>query len=235
MTPSAPDHSPRPGLMRAIIALIRRDVALAWSEGGAAGLVLGFFLVAVSLFPFGIGPAPQLLARMAPGIVWVVALMAAVVSLDRLYQVDFEDGTLDQVALSPVGMTGVVLAKTAAHWLGLMLPLALMTPLLGAMLGLSGQSLGVLLLGFLIGSPALSLIGGVGASLTVAVRRGGVLIALLVLPLTIPTLIFAVGAVDASANLQAPVPHLALLGATSLLAALVSIPASVLALKLALE
>lgn len=232
MTP--PDtRAPGPG--RALLALIRRDVALAWTQGGAAGLVLGFFLVAISLFPFGIGPAPQLLARMAPGIVWVVALMAAVISLDRLYQVDFEDGALDQLALSRGGLPGLVLAKTTAHWLALMLPLALMAPLMGAMLGLGGKSLGILFLGFVIGSPALSLIGSIGAALTVAVRRGGVLIALLVLPLTIPTLIFAVDAVDASATLQAPLPHLALLGATSLLAALVSLPASTLALKLALE
>ncbi|WP_262693567.1 heme exporter protein CcmB [Kordiimonas aquimaris] len=216
-------------------ALVRRDVHLAWAQGGASTLTIGFFLIAVSLFPFGVGPEPQVLARIAPGVLWVIALLACVISLDRLYQADFEDGSLDDLVLSPVGFLGVVCAKVLAHWLSTTLPLAVLAPFLGVMMNLNADGFVVLIVSLLIGTPALSLIGSVGAALTVAVRRGGVLMSLIVLPLYVPTLIFGVGAVDAAVNLVDPLPHLALLGAVSLMAIVAGIWASVMALKLAME
>lgn len=216
-------------------ALVARDMRLAWSQGGASLLALGFFLIAVSLFPFGVGPEPQLLARIAPGVLWVVALLASILSLDRLYQADYEDGSLDDLALSPLGLAGVAAAKTLAHWLSTTLPLAIAAPFLGVMMNLPERAYGVLIASLLIGTPALSLIGSVGAALTVAVRRGGVLLFLLILPLYVPTLIFGVGAVDAAMTFTDPLPHLALLGAVTLIAAVVGLFASAAALKLALE
>lgn len=216
-------------------AIVRRDVRLAWSQGGGSLLALGFFLIAVSLFPFGVGPAPQVLARIAPGVIWVVALLAAVISIDRLFQADFEDGSLDDLMLAPLGTFGMVAAKVLAHWLSTTLPLAIIAPALGVLMNLPDSAYGTLIASLLIGTPALSLIGSVGAALTVAVRRGGVLMLLLILPLYVPTLIFGVGAVDAAVSLTDPVPHLALLGATTLIAAVVGLFASTAALKLAME
>lgn len=216
-------------------AIVRRDVRLAWSQGGGSLLALGFFLIAVSLFPFGVGPAPQVLARIAPGVIWVVALLAAVISIDRLFQADFEDGSLDDLMLAPLGTFGMVAAKVLAHWLSTTLPLAIMAPALGVLMNLPDGAYGTLIASLLIGTPALSLIGSVGAALTVAVRRGSVLMLLLILPLYVPTLIFGVGAVDAAVSLTDPLPHLALLGATTLIAAVVGLFASTAALKLAME
>ncbi len=216
-------------------AIVRRDVSLAWSQGGGSLLALGFFLIAVSLFPFGVGPAPQVLARIAPGVIWVVALLAAVISLDRLYQADFEDGSLDDLMVSPLGTLGIVTAKVLAHWLSTTLPLALLAPALAVLVNLPDGAYGTLFISLIIGTPALSLIGSVGAALTVAVRRGGVLMLLLILPLYVPTLIFGVGAVDAVISLTDPMPHLALLGATTLVATVVGLLASAAALKLAME
>lgn len=224
-----------PSLSRIFIAIVKRDVRLAWSQGGGALLAVGFFLIAVSLFPFGIGPAPQTLARIAAGVIWVVALFAVVISLDRLYQADFEDGSLEDLLLSPLGSLGVVAAKVLAHWLSTTLPLALVAPMLGVLLNLSDNAYAPLMLSLLIGTPALSLIGSVGASLTVAVRRGGVLMLLLILPLYVPTLIFGVGAVDAAATFTDPMPHFALLGATTFIAVIVGLFASAAALRLAME
>lgn len=225
----------QPKLSRVFFALVQRDMRLAWSQGGGALLALGFFLIAVSLFPFGVGPAPQVLARIAPGVIWVVALMAAVISLDRLYQADFEDGSLDDLMLAPIGPIGVVAAKVLAHWLSTTLPLALLAPALGVLMNLPDAAYGTLVGSLLIGTPALSLIGSVGAALTVAVRRGGVLMLLLILPLYVPTLIFGVGAVEAVVSLSDPMPHLALLSATTLIALVVGLFASSAALKLAME
>lgn len=216
-------------------ALVARDVRLAWSQGGASLLALGFFLIAVSLFPFGVGPEPQVLARIAPGVIWVVALLASVLSLDRLYQADFEDGSLDDLALSPLGLLGVVAAKALAHWLSTTLPLALAGPFLAAMMNMPDAGYGMLVVSLLVGTPALSLIGSIGAALTVAVRRGGVLLFLIILPLYVPTLIFGVGAVDAVITMTDAVPHLALHGAVTLVALVVGLWASAAALKLALE
>lgn len=229
---SAGQHTP---MVSVFTAIVRRDVRLAWSQGGGSLLALGFFLIAVSLFPFGVGPAPQVLARIAPGVIWVVALLAAVISIDRLFQADFEDGSLDDLMLAPLGTFGMVAAKVLAHWLSTTLPLAIMAPALGVLMNLPDGAYGTLIASLLIGTPALSLIGSVGAALTVAVRRGGVLMLLLILPLYVPTLIFGVGAVDAAVSLTDPAPHLALLGATTLIAAVVGLFASTAALKLAME
>jgi heme exporter protein B len=217
------------------IALVRRDIRLAWSQGGAALLTLGFFLIAVSLFPFGVGPEPQVLARIAAGVIWVVALLATVLGLDRLYQADFDDGSLDDLALSPLGFLGISAAKTMAHWLSTLLPLVIAAPVLAIMLNLPDAGFEPLMLSLVIGTPALSLIGSFAAALTVAVRRGGVLVSLILLPLYVPTLIFGVGAIDAAVGGFDPMPHLALLGAVTLVSAVVGLCASALSLKLGLE
>ncbi len=216
-------------------AVIARDIRLAWSQGGTGTMALSFFLIAVSLFPFGVGPEPQLLARMAPGIVWVMALLSCLISLDRLYQADFEDGSLDDLAMAPLGLAAVASAKIVAQWLATILPLVLVAPFLGLMLHLPDEAQGTLFLTLLIGTPALSLIGSIGAALTVSVRRGGVLMSLLILPLYIPTLIFAVGAVDAQVNMLDPTAHLALLGAVTLVSFVVGPFASAAALRLSLQ
>lgn len=212
-----------------------RDMRLAWSQGGTGTMALSFFLIAVTLFPFGVGPEPQTLARIAAGVLWVVALLACLLSLDRLFQADFEDGSLDDLALSPLGLTGVCNAKILAHWVATILPLIIVAPLLAMLLKLPEAGYFYLVASLLIGSPALSLLGAIGAALTVSVRRGGVLMSLLVLPLYIPTLIFGVGAVDAAVLAGDPLPHLALLGAVSLVALVVAPLATAAALRLALE
>ena len=215
--------------------LVRRDIRLAWVQGGTGTMALSFFLIAVSLFPFGVGPEPKILARIAPGVIWVVALLACLISLDRLYQADFEDGSLDDLALSPLGLGGVALAKIIAHWISTVLPLVVASPLLGLLMNLPPEAFSTMVVSLLLGTPALSLIGSMGAALTVSVRRGGVLLSLLVLPLYVPTLIFAVGAVDASANMVDPAQPLALLGATTLLAFVMGPFVSAQALRLSLE
>jgi len=212
-----------------------RDIRLAWSQGGTGTMALSFFLIAVSLFPFGVGPEPQTLARIAPGVIWVVALLACLLSLDRIFQADYEDGSLDDLALSPLGLMGVASAKIVAHWIATIAPLIIAAPLLGLLLKLPAGGYGYLLLSLLIGTPALSLLGGIGAALTVSIRRGGVLMSLLVLPLYIPTLIFGVGAIDAAIHLADPLPHLALLGAVSLIALVIAPFATAAALRLSLE
>lgn len=216
-------------------AIFMRDVRLAWSQGGTGTMALSFFLIAVTLFPFGVGPEPQTLARIAAGVIWVVALLACLLSLDRLYQADYEDGSLDDLALSPLGPIGVAAAKILAHWVATILPLVALSPILGMLMNLDAGAYGMLVLSLLVGTPALSLIGSVGAALTVSVRRGGVLMSLLVLPLYVPTLIFGVGAIDAAAGMTDPLPHLAFLGAVTLVALVIGPIASAAALKLSLE
>jgi len=221
-------------MVTALAGLIRRDLRLALRQGSDAVLVLAFFVMAVLLFPFGVGPEPNLLARIAAGVIWSMALLAALLSFDRLFQADHEDGSLDLLALAPLPLSAIVLAKTAAHWLTTGLPLLLVSPLLALVLRLPGEALPMLLLALLLGTPTLSLIGAVGAALTLGARRGGVLLPLLVLPLYVPVLIFGVAAVDAaSAGLAAGRP-LALLGGI-LLAALPLAPwAAAAALRQAL-
>ena len=173
-----------------MIALLRRDLRLALRAGGGFGLGLGFFLIVVVLVPFGTGPDPALLAALAPGILWVAALLAALLSLDRIFALDHEDGALSLLATAPLPLEAVALVKAVAHWLTTGLPVTLAAPALGVLLRLPPEAWDDLLLSLALGSPALSLIGGFGAALTVTLRRGGLLLSLLVLPLYVPTLIF---------------------------------------------
>jgi heme exporter protein B len=199
--------------MKAFRALIARDLRLALRQGADAAMVVLFFVVAVSLFPFGIGPEAGILARIAPGVVWVMALLAALLSLDRLFLADYEDGALELIVLAPEPLIVAVLAKTVAHWLVSGLPLVLAAPVLALLLQLPGEGFATLVVAMLLGTPVLSLVGSVGAALTLGARRGGVLIALLVLPLYIPALIFGASAVEAAITGGTARPHLLLLGA----------------------
>ncbi len=215
--------------------IVRRDLRLALKRGGDSANVVVFFVLAITLFPLGIGPEAKTLARIAPGAIWVAALLAAMLSLDRLFRADHDDGSLELLALSPAPLEVTVLAKCLAHWLTTGLPLVVASPLLALMLGLSAEGLGALVVAMALGTPTLSLLGAIGAALTVTLRRGGVLIGLLVLPLYVPTLIFGVGAVDAAVYDLSVRPHLMVLGGM-LLAALALCPwASAAALRHSLE
>ncbi|KZY38445.1 heme exporter protein CcmB [Roseovarius sp. HI0049] len=173
-----------------MIALLTRDLRLAMRAGGGFGLGLAFFLIVVTLVPFGVGPQSELLATIAPGILWLGALLACLLSLDRIFALDWEDGSLDLLATAPLPMEAVVSVKALAHWLTTGLPLVLATPVFGMLLSLPSKGYGPLLLSLLLGTPALSVIGTFGAALTVGLKRGGLLLSLLVLPLYVPTLIF---------------------------------------------
>ncbi len=183
-------------LSRAFFAVIRRDLVLALRRRSEIANPLLFFILVITLFPLGIGAQPHLLQAIAPGIIWVSALLAAMLSLDSLFRSDFDDGSLEQLLLSPHPMTVLVLAKIIAHWLVTGLPLLVVAPLLAVFLGMPSHALGVLLLTLLLGTPVLSLIGAIGVALTVGLRRGGMILSLLVLPLYVPVLIFAGNAVQ---------------------------------------
>lgn len=219
------------GLDGGIGVLVRRELQLVWAERSGGAIALIFFVIVASLFPFAVGPEPQVLARIAPGIVWVSALLACLLSLERMFQPDAEDGTLEQLVVSGQSLEAVAIAKMVTHWLSTALPLVLLTPVTAAMLGAPIEVWGTLLLGLLLGTPALSSIGAVAAALTVGVRRGGVLISLLVLPLAVPTLIFGVGVADPLAGSSA----LKWLGVTTLLALAVGPFAAAAGLRVAME
>lgn len=221
--------------MPAFLALFRRDLRLALHRGGDTGLVLAFFVLAVVLFPFGVGPEAEVLARVAAGILWVAALLAALLSLDRLFLPDYEDGGLDLIVLSPLSLELAVLAKCAAHWVATGLPLAVVSPALALVVDLNPRAMPILALSLLIGTPVLSLIGGVAAALTLGARRQAVLLSLLVLPLYVPPLIFGAGAVEASAVATGAGADLLLLGAMTLAALALCPWATAAALRLALE
>lgn len=173
-----------------MIALFLRDLRLALRSGGGFGLALAFFLIVVVLVPFGVGPETELLSRIAPGVLWVGALLSCLLTLDRLFQLDFEDGTLDLLATAPIPMEGVVTSKAIAHWVTTGLPLTVAAPVFGVLLNLPLDAYVWLVLTLGIGTPALSFIGAFGAALTVAVKRGGLLLSIIVLPLYMPTLLF---------------------------------------------
>ncbi len=192
-----------------MIGLLKRDLALAIRAGGGFGLSLAFFLIFATLVPFGIGPNTTTLSAIAPGILWLGALLACLLSLDRVFQLDWEDGTLDLIATSPIPMEGVALVKATAHWLTTGLPLVAAAPVLGFLLNLPPIAYPWLIASLALGTPALSAIGTFGAALTVGIKRGGLLMSLLVLPLYVPTLIFgaltvtrAVSGQDAAAALM---------------------------------
>jgi heme exporter protein B len=221
--------------MAAFIGLFRRDLRLALRQGGDTGLVLGFFVLAVVLFPLGVGPEPAVLRRIGAGIVWVAALLAALLSLDRLFQSDYQDGGLELIALSILPLELAVLAKCAAHWVATGLPLALISPFLALLVDLEPDAIPTLALGLFVGTPALSLIGSVAAALTLGARRQGILLSLLVLPLYVPPLVFGAGAVEAGAAGPGARAHLLILGALTLAALALCPWASAAALRQALE
>ena len=218
-----------------MIALLTRDIRLAVRAGGGFGLALAFFLIVTALVPFGVGADPATLSRIAPGILWVGALLACLLSLDRLFALDREDGTLDLLATSPLPLEGVAAVKAAAHWIVTGLPLTLAAPVLGLLLNLPGAAVPWLILSLAAGTPALSAIGTFGAAVTVGVRRGGLLLSLLVLPLYVPVLIFGAGAVEASAAGLGNAGHFSLLGAMLLLALFLAPWACAAALRIALD
>ncbi len=202
-----------------MIALLMRDLRLAVRAGGGFGLGLAFFLIVAVLVPLGVGPRGDTLALIAPGILWVAALLACLLSLDRIYALDHEDGTLDLLATAPIPMEAAVSVKTLAHWITTGLPLTLAAPVMGLLLNLPGPGYGWLVVSLAVGTPALSVIGAFGAALTVGLKRGGLLVSLLVLPLYIPTLIFGAEVVKrGAAGLPVGTP-LAMLGAITLAAA----------------
>jgi len=204
-----------------VIALLIRDLRLAMRAGGGFGLGLAFFLLVAVLVPLGVGPEGATLARIAPGILWVGALLACLLSLDRIFALDFEDGSLDLLATAPMPLEGVVAIKALAHWLVTGLPLTLVAPVLGLLLNLPGAGYGWLVASLALGTPALSVIGAFGAALTVGLKRGGLLLSLLVLPLYVPTLIFGAEVVKRGASgLAVSNPLLLLAGITAGVAAL---------------
>jgi heme exporter protein B len=215
--------------------VIQRDATLAWR--GRAGVLstLFFFIIVVSLFPLGVGPELNTLRAIAPGVVWVAALLASMLSLDRMFSHDYVDGTLEQLMLTPQPLSLVVLGKIIAHWLVTGAPLMLIAPVLGLQFDLPPGALLVLWGSLLLGTPALSLIGAVGAALTLGLRGGGVLVSLLVLPLCIPVLIFGAGAVEASISGASAEPHLSLLGAMLVLALLFAPWTTAAALRISME
>jgi len=211
-------EEPSGGLAVAVWATLKRDLVLLLRRRSEVLNPLVFFAIVITLFPIGISPDPGLLAAIAPGLLWVAALLAALLSLDSLFRSDYDDGSLEQLLLTPQPLAMLVLAKVAVHWLLTGLPLALMAPLLGVMLALPAGSYAVLAVSLALGSASLSLIGAIGAALTVGLSRGGVLLSLLVLPLFIPVLIFGAGAVQAAILGDGALAHLAILGALLALA-----------------
>lgn len=202
-------------------SLLMRDLRLAARSGGSAALALAFFALMATLVPLGVGADLRLLARVAAGVLWVGAVLAALLSLDRLFQGDFDDGSLDLIALSPLSLEQVALAKFLAHWLSTGLPLTLLSPLLALLFGLPGNGTAMLVISLLLGTPAVSAIGAIGAGLTLSLKRGGLILPLLILPLLAPVVIFGAGAVSAALDGLAN-GALGLLSALSLAAVLVS-------------
>ena len=214
---------------------LARDLKLAFRSKAELGVQLLFYVIVVTLFPFGIGPEPGTLRALGPGVLWVAALLASLLALPRLFAADFADGTLEQIALSPYPLPALVSGKILAHWLATGAPLVVLSPLLALQFGLHGDETTVLALGLLIGTPTLSLLGAIGAALTLGVRAGGALLALLILPLYVPVLIFGAGAVEALRAGLAPGPQLSILVA-ALLAAAVGAPlAAAAAVRIALD
>lgn len=222
-------------MLKALLCVMNRDLLLALRRRADVLTTVFFFVIAATLFPLGVGPEPALLRTLAPGILWVAALLASMLSLGRLFALDHADGTLEQMLLSPQPLSALVIGKIVAHWLVCGLPLVLLAPLLAVQFDLPAASMGVLLLSLLIGTPVLSLLGAIGAALTLGVRGGGVLVSLLVLPLYVPVLIFGAGAVGAQASGLGGSAHLLLLGGLLAGAAALAPWATALALRIALE
>jgi heme exporter protein B len=222
--------------VKAVLALLRRDLALAWREGGAVGVALGFFLVVVAITPLGLGPDLNLLARIAPGILWVALLLAALLSADRIFHNDYEDGALDLVTMSALPLPLIAAIKSLAHWLTTSVPLALLAPVVGLLLNLPLKAVPMLVLSMLAGTLAVSFVAAIGASLTLGLKRSGLLLALLVLPLYVPVLIFGVAAASAAIiGPASPWPPLLMLCALSLASIVLAPLAAAAALRTALR
>jgi heme exporter protein B len=216
--------------------LVRRDLALAWKEGGAVGTALGFYVIVVTLLPLAIGPDLNLLSRIAPGVLWVALLLSALLSLGRMFETDLEDGSLEVLATGPLPLEAVAAAKSLAHWLTTGVTLAALTPLLGLLLNLPPEAYGTLVVTMLAGTPAVSCIGAVGAALTLRTRRGGLLLGLLMLPLFVPTLVFGIEAVrEAMLASGAFLPAFLILCAISLGALVLGPVAAAAALRFQLQ
>ena len=217
--------------MTLILALIKRDLTLGMRQGGGIGTALGFFLTVVVLLPIGIGPDQALLARIAPGALWIALLLSVLLSADRIYQQDYEDGSLDIMTMGPVPFEMVALAKSVAHWLSTSLPLAVAAPLLGFLVNLEPAAILPLAVAMVVGSIALSLIASIGAAVTVGLRRGGLLVSILVLPLYVPVLIFGLSASQHNAAPGLTAASLLILAAIALVSLVVSPLASAAALR----
>lgn len=218
--------------MKEWIALIRRDLTLSVRQGGGVGTALGFFLTVVVLLPIGLGPEQALLARIAPGALWIALLLSVLLSADRIFQQDYEDGSLDVMTMGPLPFELVALAKAVAHWLSTSLPLAVAAPLLGFLVNLEPDAILPLALAMVLGSAALSLLAAIGAAVTVGLRRGGLLVSLLVLPLYVPVMIFGMSASQGSmAGDGVAASALLILAALTLVALVVSPLASAAALR----
>jgi heme exporter protein B len=224
-----------PGLAGIVGGVIVRDLTLAGRRPVDVMTAVIFFVIVVSLFPLAVGPESRTLATIAPGVVWVAALLASMLSLGRLFNADYADGTLEQMLLAPQPLSLIVLGKVAAHWLVAGAPLVLISPLLGLQFGLPAEGLAMLALALLLGTPALSLVGALGAALTIGVRGGGALVSLLVLPLCVPVLIFGAGAVEAAVSGMDAGAHLSLLGAFLVMALCFGPWVTAAALRIALD
>jgi len=225
----------QPGLLDGFNTVLRRDLRVSLRRRSDTFSTLIFFVMVVSLFPLGVGPEPQLLRSMAPGVLWVAAMLASMLSLPRLFADDHSDGTLEQMLLSTHSLAWLVLGKTLAHWVSSGLPLVLLSPVLALQFDLSVSATGVLLLSLLLGTPILSLIGAMGAALTVGLRGSSVLLSLLVLPLTIPVLIFGAGAVEAHNAGLGAAGHFSLLGAFLIVTLMAAPWTAAAALRISLE
>ena len=222
-------------MIAALWAVARRDLLLARRRRVEALLPLGFFVIAAGLFPMGVGPEPQTLRQIAPGVVWVCALLAAMLSVTQMFASDHQDGSLEQMLIAAPPLLVIVVAKVLAQWLSTGLPLVLASPLIGLLFDLGGSALAVLMASLLLGTPILSLLGAVGAALTLGLRSGAALVFLLVLPLTVPVLIFGAGAVAAVEAGQSPQAHLSLMGALLIFSALLAPLATAAALRISLD
>ena len=221
--------------MAPFLALLKRDFKLAPRHCLDSFMVVAFFVLLVTLFPLAVGPEQAILGRIGSGVIWVAALLSAMLSMDRLFQQDYEDGSLDLLVLSPSALELLVLAKTLAHWMSTGLPLIIASPLLGVLMNVSSSGYGTIILSLALGTPILSLVGAIGAALSLGARRGGVLISLLILPLLIPVLVFGVSAVETALTDLPTRSELMILGAM-LLVALALVPyAAAAALRQALE
>lgn len=225
----------KPGLTRIVGSVIMRDLTLAGRRPVDVLTAVIFFVIVVSLFPLAVGPEARTLATIAPGVVWVAALLASMLSLGRLFNADYADDTLEQMLLAPQPLSLLVFGKVVAHWLVAGAPLVLISPLLGLQFGLSAEGLVMLALALLMGTPALSLVGALGAALTIGLRGGGALISLLVLPLCVPVLIFGAGAVEAAVSGMDAGAHLSLLGAFLVMALCFGPWVTAAALRIALD